>query len=196
MLVFAAISVVLSGCAQSGALLNVTTGALDPQRKTQDAEIRNGVPPLPSRRVEKKPSETTDGSLFAALPDIDLSAPAVAPRSVMSEDTLANVYIRIARGIRRCWLGPDEPKLPGHGFRAEAKPGRSGQAEIDVYKKVEGRKLGPFVFEVTIEPQSGGARVRSTNRRLDAKLANSLRADIARWTRGQEDCGTARAKST
>lgn len=186
-------SLTLAGCAQTNALFDGTTGALD-AAVTSGANA--GSPPLPARRKPK--ADTADesgGGILAALPDIDLSGQVVAPRSVTTDDTPVDVYVRVARQIRQCWLGGNDPKLLGHGFRAEAKPGASGAAEIDVYKKVEGRKLGPFAFEVKITPEGSGSLVRSTNRRLEDKLANTLRADIARWTRGSSGCTSSSAKN-
>jgi len=128
------------------------------------------------------------GGLLAALPDISLSAQAVAPLSVIADDAPVNVYVRLARQIRRCWLGAQDPRLPGHGFRAEAKPGQAAEAEIDVFEEAPGRKFGRHAFEVKITPQGGGSLVRSTNRRFDEELANTLRADVARWVRGGTGC--------
>ncbi|MFP4538616.1 MAG: hypothetical protein ACLFPA_09970 [Dichotomicrobium sp.] len=161
---------------------------------TSDASA--GSPPLPARRKPKADTaDDSDGSILAALSDIDLSTQAVAPRSVTTDDTPVDVYVRVARQIRQCWLGGHDPKLPGHGFRAEAKPGASSEAEIDLYRKVEGRKLGPFAFEVKIMPEGSGSLVSSTNRRLNDELVNALRADIARWTRGRSGCTSSRAKN-
>lgn len=182
-------AVFLAGCAQTNALFDGTTGALPSASQTVQAGTVAGGPPLPARRKPKAKRSDDDGGLFAALPDVDLTAQAVAPQSVVADDIPVNLYVRLARQIRRCWLGPDEPRLPGHGFRAEAKPG--GEAEIDVYKEVPGRKYGPFAFEVKITPQAGGSLVRSTNRRLEDDLATKLRADIARWVRGGNDCSNA-----
>jgi len=191
------LSVGLSACAQSGALFNGPTGAVVPATHSTPGGDTAGMPPVPGRRSAKAGSGADSGTgFFGALPDIDLSAQAVAPASVVAQGSPINAYVRVARGIRRCWLGPDNPKLAGHGFRASAQPGRSGKAEIDIYKRVEGRKLGPFAFEIRIAPEGTGALVRSTNRRLDDKLVTELRADIARWVRGGQGCGSGRANKT
>lgn len=176
----------LASCAQTNTLFDGATGALSPGAQTVQAGVGAGGPPLPARRKPKAERADDDGGLFAALPDVDLTAQQVAPLSVVADDTPVDLYVRLARQIRRCWLGPDDPRLPGHGFRAEAKPG--GEAEIDVYKEVPGRKYGPFAFEVKITQQAGGSLVRSTNRRLQDDLATKLRADIARWVRGSTAC--------
>jgi len=181
-------AVAMAGCAQTNSMLDVTTGSLPPGAQANGDGSVAGNPPLPSRREPGAESAAEDGGLLAALPDIDFSGPAVAPRSVVADDTPINVYIRLARQIRRCWLGPDDPRLPGHGFRAEAKPGQSAKAEIDVYEEVPGRKYGPYAFEVEISPKGGGSMVCSTNRRLEDELANTLRADVARWVRGGSGC--------
>jgi len=179
----------LAACAQSNALFDGTTGSLLGESPGIAEQSTPGHPPLPARRKAKaEPEDGAASSLLSALPGIDLSAPAVAPASVVTQERPIDVYVRVARQIRRCWLGADNPKLPDHDFRAEAKPGDAGEAEIDIFKKVPGRKLGPFAFEVKISPRAGGALVRSRNRRLDDKLVNDLRTDIARWTRGGTDC--------
>lgn len=188
MAVAVVIACLLAGCAQTNALLEgTTTGTLDGPARTADAGAASGQPPLPARRDAQQDGENT-GGLLSALSDIDLSAPSVAPASVTAEETPVNVYVRLARQIRRCWLGQEDPRLPGYGFRAEAKPGDAGEAEIDIFKQVEGRKYGPHAFEVKISPRGSGALVRSTNRRLDDALVNTLRGDIARWTRGGSSC--------
>ena len=191
-IVILGLSIALAGCAQSGGIL---TGALDPV--AAPAGMESVGPPLPERRSrEDAASRSTSASLLAALPDIDLSAPAIAPSSVVSQGTPINIYVHVAREIRRCWLGSDSPKLPGHGFRASAQPGDAGEAEIDIYKQVEGRKYGPFAFEVKITPQGSGSLVQSRNRSLDDALANDLRGDVARWTNGGSGCAAATAKNT
>lgn len=177
----------LGGCAQTNAVFDGTTGTLSRASQTTGSAAA-GMPPLPSRRKAQDARPAGEGDLFAALSDIDLTAEAVGPRSVVADDQPVNVYVRLARLIRRCWLGPDDPRLPGHGFRAKAKPGRNSGAEIDVYKKAPGRKYGPYAYEVKITPEGRGSLVRSTNRRVDAKLANTLRADVARWVRGGTGC--------
>ncbi len=186
------LSIVLAGCAQSGGIL---TGALDPV--AAPAGMESAGPPLPERRSRKDaPGRSTGASLLAALPDIDLSAPGVAPSSAVSQEKPVNIYVHVARQIRRCWLGSDSPKLPGHGFRASAQPGEAGDAEIDIYKEVEGRKYGPFAFEVKITPQGSGSLVQSRNRSLDDALANELRGDVARWTQGGSGCAAAAVGNT
>lgn len=182
---------VLAGCAQTNALFDGTTGALGPPSQVAQAGATPGEPPLPARRKPSGDQAAGDSlGILAALPDIDLSAPSVAPASVVTQDKPVDVYVRVARQIRRCWLGPDDPTLPGHGFRARATPGEAGEAEIDIYKEVPGRKYGPYAFEVKISPQAGGSLVRSTNRRLDEALANALRRDLAAWVRGGSACDT------
>jgi len=178
----------LSGCAQTSTLFDGTTGALTSSPQTVDGGTSRGHPPLPARRHTPSSSSTNETGLLSALGDLELSAPAVAPRSVVSNDTTVDLYIRLARQVRQCWLGPGDPALPGHGFRGKAKPGGAGEAEIDIYKDVPGRKYGPHVFEVKISASAGGSRVRSTNRRVDEELANALRADVARWARGGTGC--------
>ncbi len=182
-------AVLLAGCAQTNALFDGATGSLSEGSQTVQAQSV-GQPPLPAkRRPQPKPErEESGGGLLAMLPDIDLTAQAVAPQSVVAEDTPINVYVRLARQIRQCWLGPTDARLPGHGFRAEAKPGEAVEAEIDIFEKVPGRKTGPLAFEVKITPQGGGSLVRSTNRRVDEELADALRGDIARWVRGGDSC--------
>jgi len=187
--------VALVGCAQTNTLFDGTTGSLAPASQRADAQAGSGQPPLPGRRDAKSASDSAQGGLLAAISDIELSAPSVAPRSVTADDTTVNVYVRLARQIRRCWLGPRDPRLPGHGFRAQAEPGDASEAEIDVYKEVPGRKYGPYVFEVKITPQGSGALVRSTNRRLEDELANMLRGDIARWVGGGAGCADGSGKS-
>jgi len=188
------VACLLAGCAQTNALLDGTTGSLGESAQTADASAAPGQPPLPTRRNAQPARENTSG-LLSALPDIDLSASSVAPISVTAQETPVNVYVRLARQIRRCWLGQDDPRLPGYGFRAEAKPGDAGEADIDIFKQVEGRKYGPHAFEVKISPRGSGALVRSTNRRLDDALVNTLRGDIARWTRGSSACAAPRENS-
>lgn len=184
----------MTACAQTNALLGTTTGSLSSSEYAAVAQSADG-PPLPERREPGAQQADAGSGLLAALPDIDISAEAVAPASVVASEPPVNVYTRLARQIRRCWLAPTDPKLPGHGFRAKAEPGQSGAAEIDLYEEVPGRKYGPFAFEVKISPEGTGALVRSQNRRLDDELAEALRADIARWARGTSGCNGPRDTS-
>lgn len=145
------------------------------------------MPPLPQRRTAKAQARS-GGMLLAVLPKIDLTGPQTAPSAVIAENNPIEVYTLLARQIRRCWLSLEKPKLANHDFRAEASAEGGGKAKIAIYRKVPGRKLGPFAFHIDLLAEGTGTLVKSTNRRLPKKLANTLRADIARWVKGSESC--------
>ncbi len=176
----------LASCAQTSSLLGVTTtSSIESASRQGDT---GDMPPLPARRTETGKSEST--GLLAALSEVTLSGPVVAPSQVVAEDGPVAVYTQVAREIRRCWLAPVDPKLEGHGFRAEA-PADAQQIKIDIFREVPDRKLGPFAFRIDILPQGGGTLVTSRNVRLPDALADEFRGDIARWVKGDTTCRVA-----
>ena len=111
--------------------------------------------------------------------------------SVDATKSPTTVYARIARGAQTCWLGPRAPLHGSHLFRAKAEPAsRGGAAEVKIYERVPGQKLGLVAFSVAIagsrSPSPG--LVTTHNRRFTKSAAQRMDGDIRRWVRGEISC--------
>lgn len=203
---YGALALLLGGCAQSAGLpslqlLNTaqpTDESDDPLLTTIDEET-GGLPPLPhknDRRLataninEPTKDEASSGFSFAALPNLNVltAAPASAPKNVSADGSAIETYTIIARQINACWLNRVAPKLIDHGFHADVAPGDPKEARIIIYKKAPDGKRGLQAFKISIVQGITGSVIASENRKLDAKMDNEFRADIARWARGDTKC--------
>lgn len=111
--------------------------------------------------------------------------------SVHSEGT-QEIYLRVARGAKACWFGPDKPLEKTHVFEGKLEPeGEGGAAEVAVHIRTpdQPNPRGGKVFVVTMTKEGGGTKLVTESRRLSDELANSMRADVARWAKtGAVDC--------
>lgn len=214
----AALVAALSACAPVSGLPDVSLfgGGNDTQAEattaanpaeTAGADVA-GAPPLPARDVRKrrtkpvsqlaagrrpqdeKPQEEKQASLaLPSLPDVKLfAASADAPDSVNWDGAPVAVYTQLAQQIRACWLAPATTKLPNHGFHADVSPNDANNARIIIYEKDPQGKRGVQAFRINISAGGGGSTVQSENRRLDKTLDGAFKADLARWSKGDQSC--------
>lgn len=159
------------------------------QVKKPGTQLASGPRPKADKPQEEKPKEEQQASLaLPGLPDVKLfAAAAYAPDSVNWDGAPVAVYTQLAQQIRACWLAPATTKLTKHGFHAEVSPD-SSNAKIVIYEKDPQGKRGVQAFRINISGGGGGSSVQSENRRLDKTLDVAFKADLARWSKGDQGC--------
>lgn len=201
----------LGGCAQGAGLMNLPllqsgggadqTASAEPAPSAATAAVTDGKggPPLPERNARRvaqaqaaRPAEArqSGGLSLSALTDVKiLSAPATVSDSSEWEGRPVAVYSQLAQQIRSCWLTPGASKLPGHGFHADVAAGDPSEAKIILYEKAPDGKRGLQAYRLVIEGRgSSNSFVKAENRKVDAKLDQSFKADLARWAGGRREC--------
>lgn len=198
----------LGGCAQGPGLMNLpllsgggggeTASVTPASATTGEAAPKDvaGGPPLPernARRIAQAPRaepRQTGGLSLAALTDVKiLSAPPLTSDSSEWEGRPVTVYSQLAQQVRACWLTPGASKLPGHGFHAEVAAGDPSEAKIILYEKAPDGKRGLQAYRLVIESRgSSSSVVKAENRKVEAKLDQSFKADLARWAGGRREC--------
>jgi hypothetical protein len=195
----------LAGCGGLSNLsdLNVgSTGSLSQLPEDEFSRDSEEGMPLPVRNALRAGVETASaeknggGGLFSLpdlpdLPDVEaLAAAAPAEPSSVSqwEENPVGVYTVLARQIHSCWLNPAAPKLDNHGLHAEVAAGNADKATIIVYQKNEEGRRGSQVFRIEIHGEFSGSSVEAKNRKLDKTQDFAFREDIARWSRGDQQC--------
>jgi hypothetical protein len=165
------------------------TRDLRKRRVKQGTQLASGPRPKEEKPNEEKPAEDRQASLaLPGLPDVKLfAAAAYAPDSVNWDGAPVAVYTQLAQQIRACWLAPTTTKLTKHGFHAEVSPD-SSNAKIVIYEKDPQGKRGVQAFRINISGGSSGSSVQSENRRLDKTLDVAFKADLARWSKGNQGC--------
>ena len=172
-----------------------------------------GAPPLPARDVRKRQAKpgtrAKPGTQLAAAPlppeanpkeekqavlslpnlsDVKLFAANPSPDSVNWDGAPVAVYTQLAQQIRACWMAPATTKLTKHGFHAEVSPNDANTAKIIIYEKDPEGKRGVQAFRINISGGGSGSTVQSENRRLDKALDGAFKADLARWSKGDQTC--------
>jgi hypothetical protein len=192
----------LGGCSQNAGLQQFSQllpggGEETAAEAESPEEDPAGGPPLPERNARRagvaesaSEGETEQAGLtLPNLSDVKLfTASAHAPDTTQWDEKPVLVYTRLAQQIRACWLTPAAPKLPDHGFHAEVGPGDPDEAKIILYKKAEDGRRGLQAFSLTIDGQLTGSTVRALNRKLDNKLDQAFKSDLARWSKGDQNC--------
>lgn len=107
--------------------------------------------------------------------------------------TPTELYTRIARGSVTCWFGASGPLKGRHIYHADAEPeSKGGAAEITIF--VKDTTAGPDpkalkAFQIAIKPTGGTPELGVENFKIEEPLATRLKADVARWAAGEEECG-------
>lgn len=201
---FVTAAALLAGCGSLSTLPDLAAGSTGSLSQLPEEEIttdsEEGMP-LPVRNalrtnVETASAEKKGGGLFSLpslpdLPDVEaLAAAAPAEPSGVSqwEESPVGVYTVLARQIHSCWLNPAAPKLDNHGLHADVAAGNADKATIIVYQKNEEGRRGSQVFRIEIHSDLSGSSVEAKNRKLDKTQDFAFREDIARWSRGDQQC--------
>jgi hypothetical protein len=124
---------------------------------------------------------------------------AVTPANIATNFSSAHtegtveIYSRVARGAKACWFGTGKPLEASHVFEGKLEPeSEGGAAEVAVHIRTSDQPnpRGGKVFIVSITKEGEGTSLVTESRRLPDALANSLRADVAKWARtGSVECG-------
>jgi hypothetical protein len=199
---FVTAAALLAGCGSLSTLPDLaagSTGSLSQLPEDEFSGDSEAGMPLPVRNALRAGVQTASaeenggGGLFSLpdLPDVEaLAAAAPAEPSGVSqwEESPVGVYTVLARQIHSCWLNPAAPKLDNHGLHAEVAAGNADKATIIVYQKNEEGRRGSQVFRIEIHGELSGSSVEAKNRKLDKTQDFGFREDIARWSRGDQQC--------
>ncbi len=160
------------------------------RKSKRETQIASGPRSKEEKPKEEKPKEEKQTSLaLPGLPDVKLFANAAyAPDSVNWDGAPVAVYTQLAQQIRACWLTPGKSKLTNHGFHADVSPNDSNNAKIIIYEKDPQGKRGVQAFRIDISGGSDSSTVHSENRRLDKTMDVAFKADLARWSKGDQGC--------
>jgi hypothetical protein len=210
-LVLIALVAGLSACAPMSGLPEISVfggGQADAPAGTPDIagiEVAN-APPLPARNLHKRQPKA--GTQLAAAPALApakeekqaaLSVPSLSDVKLFGAAAYAAdqsnweggpiaVYTQLAQQIRLCWLMPGKTKLTNHGCHAEVSPDDGNAAKIVIFEKDPEGKRGVQAFRINISGGSSGSTVQSENRRLDKDMEAAFKADLVRWSKGDQSC--------
>ena len=196
----------LGGCGSLSSLpdLDVSqTGSLSEwvsdEKGDDAADAKEEGMPLPVRnalRAGVKAAEAGqgDGGGLFTLPDLpDVKSIAAAPdepsRITQWKEKPVGVYTVLARQIHSCWLNSQSPKLKNHGLHAEVASGDADKALIVIYRKNKKGRPDLNVLRIKIQGEFSGSSVETKNRTLGKKQDFAFRKDIARWSKGDQQCG-------
>ena len=138
--------------------------------------------------------------MFSSLPSLPKIELPSAPPPIVGTST--ELYERIGRGLRRCWLGLDSPMRQTHLYEAIAEPAhKGGRAEIIIREKdaVEGAAAGSGqrggrALRIAIQPDVSSAdraTVEIENLKLPEADAARLKRDVNAWAIGGLGCEAA-----
>ena len=168
------------------------------------AKIRN-VKAGTARRMAKPPAfvlglmlsagiggcsgEQSTGSLSLAvlpLPGFGITAPGKP----------VDVYTRLARLAKLCWMSPPAPLTLGYLFTAEVAPeSRGGSGSIVIFEKntslgIKGDR-GLVAYSMSLTASGDATTIGVQNGRISEGFANKMRSDVERWAAGETGCNEA-----
>ncbi len=130
-----------------------------------------------------------------SLPDVKLPSLASAASSGGTEEPVGSateLYARIALGANSCWFAANGPLKKDYIYHAEADaPSRGGKAEIVVHVRdpSQANPRGVKAYLVHIVPKDEtSATVSSDNLKMPEPMAEAMKADVERWSRGEQGC--------
>ena len=210
-------ALLLAGCAQMSGLGDLSllstqpdaTAAVAPAAETQVAALGpEEMPPMPTRRPGKRPrtpatatqpepapaataeaaKPESSGISLASLTNISLFSTTESPDKILIDKPPVDAYSLLAQRIKYCWLNPTTPRLTNHGFHAEIPAGEVREAKMIVYEKAPDGRRGTSAFKIDITAESSGALVSMQNVQLSKTDDSALKADMARWAKGDDRC--------
>jgi hypothetical protein len=111
---------------------------------------------------------------------------------VRSPVSVAETYIRVARGANKCWFGPKGAYRDAYVFYADAETAAKGNvAEIVIHERNRDseRPWGLKTLKLNITPLEQQADVAIVNLKMKDADANRMAGDVQRWIKGDEGCG-------
>ena len=138
------------------------------------------------------PTGSMSLAAFPTLPGLGITAPG---RPV-------DVYVRLARLAKACWLSAPAPLQQGYLFTADASPeSKGGAVSIVIFEKnaapgVTGNR-GLVAYSMALTASGDAATSISVeNARIAEGFAKKMQSDVERWAAGETDCNAARAWPT
>jgi len=120
--------------------------------------------------------------------DLEGLTAAALPGETVVSGSPAEVYTRVARGMLRCWFGPDMVLRGRYAFTAKADATPGGRAEIKIHEKEHDGRRGLRAFEVRMAPRGDQTVVSAANVRFPAGTGEQMRASVARWAGDNPSC--------
>jgi hypothetical protein len=108
-----------------------------------------------------------------------------------------DLYLRVARGAKSCWLRPGGPLAVGYVFAADVRPeDKGGGARITIFTAAAEYKRGLKAFSVTMikaapaagSSGDGDSLIGSENAKIAEPLATQMQNDALRWANGDPAC--------
>lgn len=134
-----------------------------------------------------------DITSVSSIPIPKLTGQASANDIVRSPVSVAETYIRVARGANRCWFGPKGAYRDAYVFYADAETAAKGNvAEIVIHERVKDseRPWGLKTLRLSITPIEQQADVALVNIKMKDTDADRMAGDVQRWIKGDESCGS------
>lgn len=112
------------------------------------------------------------------------SGPAVPGKPV-------EAYVRIARGLKGCWLGLGKPLGAGYVFTAEMRPAdKGGSGVIVIFEREATGERGVRAFEIGLEPDGVNTKLGQSNLKVPEPYGKQMLGDVERWAGGETGCGS------
>jgi hypothetical protein len=136
-------------------------------------------------------------SSLPSLPPLQPAASGEDPKLEPAEQvsivpgTPTEIYMLVARGVHRCWLGADGPLKLTHVFHAEAEsPANGGAAEIVLHERDTTMRdeRGSQALRVAFSAVPGGVRLAIALPRIEPQLGQPMARDILAWASGGTNC--------
>jgi len=145
------------------------------------------------------PSVPSVGAISAQPTAPSPTTPGTAPSAAIVIDqtggqggSATDLYSRLATGAMKCWFATGAPLKNDYVYHATAAPAsRGGKAQIVIHQRdpTQPNPRGFKSYVVDIDPTGeSSATVKVENLKMSDAFAGAMTNDIARWTKGEEDC--------
>ena len=121
------------------------------------------------------------------LPKLDLDVNPNIKGELIEMNYIA-AYSVIARGIQHCWLADKKPLAKAQFFARTNTKDKTPRSDIYLHKAEKGRKRGPRIISVHLEPKGNATEIRVDNRLLDPLNHTHFNNDIRHWVKGGGGC--------
>lgn len=98
-----------------------------------------------------------------------------------------DAYILLGQEIKACWFAPDKALLKGYVYQAVVAPDGE-KVQISIHEMRELGRAGYTTFVIDLKRDGGRTKIESTNRKMPPELDARMKADLARWQRGDSGC--------
>ncbi len=121
------------------------------------------------------------------LPKVELDINPNIKGEVINLNYIA-AYSVIAKGVQHCWLADKKPLAKAQFFARTNTKDKTPRSDIYLHKAEKGRKRGPRIISVHLEPKGEATEIRVDNRLLDPLNLAHFNNDIRHWVKGGEGC--------